>query len=804
MKTIKPTALFLTLLCLLAPQAWSADGDLDLSFGSNGRVFSTAINNGMAVIQQQDGKLVVAGASGTGLALVRYNPNGSVDTTFGSGGTASTSVAAKAYSVIQQADGKLVAAGYGGSGTSAVVRFNPNGTLDTSFGTAGVVSGGALPTYIQSVIQQMDGKLVVTGRLLVVARLNSNGTFDTGFDGDGVVAQPFASAGAAFSLIQQTDGRLVVAGYVSDSSFYSTALVRYNTNGTLDTSFGSGGTLKYDFYAGYYDNAFSMIQQPDGKLVIAGYGFTTASQIFLARFLANGTLDTSFGLNGRSDIGGLNITSSCSCDQLTLIQQQDGKLVISDARYGNSHFLVIRTSKDGALDNTFNDDGILIQPLGAQTFDDGYGVVQQSDGKLVIAGQTGSPIGMGMIRIMSQNVFDADNDTITDASDNCPLISNATQTNTDNTADGGDVCDADDDNDGALDVNDAFPLDASETLDTDGDGTGNNADTDDDGDSYADTEDAYPLNPYKWKFPSCDFDGDSDSDILVRDLVTGLWKIFNVQAAVVTSNVTIGIPDDVYTQHMAVLDSDGDGDKDILTRNSSTGLWTLYEVDAGNTVAAHPLALYANASWHIVATGDFNGDAVEDVLLRDSAGGSYRSFLLGNHAVVQVKYFNGWLSSQSVDQGVGDFDGDGTDDLLVRRSSDNLYFIYRVQDGNVASISCLCNLWKNPDWTFQFASDMNADGSSDIVIRGTGPSADGKWWRFQINNKVATNTAYFNLYYNKDKVKLGAVGDYNGDGTNDVILRVDDATTYVAPVANGLVSGHSRIGNFGAGEAIEQ
>lgn len=802
MKQQKSLFFVLALLYSFVSQAWSADGDLDLSFGVNGKVVSAAGSMGYAVAIQPDDKLLIAGSSGTGAGVVRFNSDGSLDTAFGSGGAATT-VAGIAYSVAVQANGKIVITGRTSGSNGFIARFNSNGTLDTTFAGSGSLVGGNVPAYPRSIIQQTDGKLVIAGQApFSLVRLNSNGTYDTTFDGDGVVANPFASTNSgAFQVIQQSDGKLVVAGYKPENSNYDTTLVRYLGNGVLDAGFGTGGVATYPA-AGTYDNAFSVIQQPDGKLVLAGYDFSSAiNGIFIRRVSSTGAPDSSFGSGGLTKVS-LNISSACSCDQLRMIQQSDGKIVIADSRYGNEDYLVIRLTPDGIMDNTFSNDGIVIESIG--TADNSVGVVQQSSGKLVVGGDSnGTPAGMSMLRLQVGGP-DADNDGFGDAIDNCPAVSNTSQTNTDGMADGGDACDDDDDNDGALDVNDAFPLDAFESVDTDNDGTGNNTDPDDDGDGYVDGLDAYPLNPYKWKFPSCDFDGDSDSDILVRDLVTKLWKIFKVQSAVVTSNTTIGIPDDVYTQHMAALDSDGDGDKDILTRHSNTGLWTLYEIDNGNTVAAHSLLLYASADWNIVATGDFNGDAVDDVLLRDSVGGSYRTFLLGHHGVVQVKHFNGWLSSQSVDQGVGDFDGDGTDDLLVRRTSDNLYFIFKVDNGDVVSRTCVCNLWKNPDWTFQFASDMNADGTSDIVIRGTGPSADGKWWRFQMNNRAATNTAYFNLFHHKDRVKLGAVGDYNGDGTNDVILRVDDATSYVAPVANGLATGHGRIGNFGTGEAIEQ
>jgi uncharacterized delta-60 repeat protein len=192
---------------------------------------------------------VVAGYSWNGsnddVALVRYNADGSLDTGFDGDGKVTTAIGTgydEGYSVIQQADGKLVVAGtsYNGSNNDfALVRYNADGALDTGFDGDGKVTtaigGGDDVGY--SVIQQADGKLVVAGYShngsdsdVALVRYNADGSLDTGFDGDGKVTTAIG-AGDDYgrSVIQQADGKLVVAGHSSNGNNYDVALVRYDS-----------------------------------------------------------------------------------------------------------------------------------------------------------------------------------------------------------------------------------------------------------------------------------------------------------------------------------------------------------------------------------------------------------------------------------------------------------------------------------------------------------------------------------------------------------------------------------------------
>ena len=389
------------------PTFWSNTGKMLVSVGSSGDI-------GRSVIQQTDGKLVVAGYginSTTGyfeFIIVRFNADGTLDTSFDTDGQLMLpigSLHAKAYSVIQQADGKLLLAG-GDDGDFALIRLNANGSLDGSFGTGGkllVPVGAGIDTAF-SVIQLPDGKLVVAGESEVggnmefsLIRLNlADGTLDTSF---GTLGKQTVSVGTGADIgrqvIQQADGKLVVVG-ASASGYFKFGLARFDTNGALDASFGTGGTLQVTVGVGAAteDKAFSVVQQADGKLVMAGYSWDAGNYEYsVARVDANGVLDTSFGTGGKII---LPVAAGTGTDiAQNMIQQSDGKLVIAGYSIGAGgayDYSVVRLNSDGTLDTSFGIGGKRIIPVGsaAANSDYAYSVVQQADGKLVLAGSSPS------------------------------------------------------------------------------------------------------------------------------------------------------------------------------------------------------------------------------------------------------------------------------------------------------------------------------------------------------------------------------------------------------------------------------
>ncbi len=377
------------------------DGPTFAPVAGTGKVFTDigvgTDDVGQSVTVQADGKIVVAGYSQGDFAVVRYNSNGSLDTSFNGTGKLVTDIRVGTSdfgeSVTVQPDGKIVVAGYsysGGANDFAVVRYNANGSLDTSFNGTGKLVTDIGVAYDRgfSVTIQPDGKIVVAGFSdrgsssssdLVVMRYNANGSLDTSFNGTGKVVTDIGVGTSDFgeSVTVQPDGKIVVAGYSYSGGGYDFAVVRYNANGSLDTSFNGTGKLVTDIGVGPSDFGESVTVQLDGKIVLAGQSYSGSSYDFaVARYNANGSLDTSFNGTGKlmTDIGG---TTDERGESVTV--QPDGKIVVAGTSQGI--FAVVRYNANGSLDTSFNGTGKLVTDIGV-----GKSVTVQPDGKIVVAG----------------------------------------------------------------------------------------------------------------------------------------------------------------------------------------------------------------------------------------------------------------------------------------------------------------------------------------------------------------------------------------------------------------------------------
>ena len=409
----------------------AAPGDLDLSFGTNGTgIVSTQIRhsdgtigyaNSYASVVQPDDKIIAVGrvnsASNYDIALVRYNPDGTLDTGFGNAGKAvarvNTSSSEEAYAVALQPDGKILVGGfavvtYSYSGTRrffALWRFNPNGTPDYSFGTAGkTLIEGYRKDYQQShavirgLVVQPDGKIVAVGYDYVfydshaVIRFHPNGAVDTSLNGGALggryyfTCNNFASGG--FAAAQQSDGEIVIGGTVINRGGKSDfAAVRFNSlyssAGTIDsitlTNFPGNGLPGNGF-----NEAFAVAVQTDDKFVLAGTDGLSFSDYALARYNADGTPDESFGNLGKTTLdfaGGEDVVYGVTI-------QTDGKIVAAGKSYVDymNRFSLARFNEDGSTDFDFGTLGKVTTPfLNKAT---AYSVKTQSDGKIVAVGDS--------------------------------------------------------------------------------------------------------------------------------------------------------------------------------------------------------------------------------------------------------------------------------------------------------------------------------------------------------------------------------------------------------------------------------
>ena len=354
---------------------YNADGTLDKRFAKNGKITTDFFRNVdviNALAIQPDGRIVVAGfaqLAGTGgtprvVAVARYRSDGQPDTTFGNGGSVTTSFGgnfAAASAVMVQPDGKIVVAGtvdfnpdLPGSGMDfALARYNANGTLDGTFGKGGKVVFDFFGSFDQAnaAVLQPDGKIIVVGSAsydslnqdigFALARFNTDGSIDLGFGSGGKQITDFFGAGAiANGVVLQADGKFVVAGTASDSATRPNAtdiaVARYNVDGSLDTTFGTGGETAMPFSNSATEQGNALALAADGKIVVTGAAFKTFAtppDFALVRYNADGSLDTAFGNGGTitNDIAG-------GTDVAQAIAIQDDGRILAAGRSFRSNF----------------------------------------------------------------------------------------------------------------------------------------------------------------------------------------------------------------------------------------------------------------------------------------------------------------------------------------------------------------------------------------------------------------------------------------------------------------------------------
>jgi uncharacterized delta-60 repeat protein len=370
-------------------------GALDTSFGSGGAVTtpigSQALAYAVTVYPNagtvNDSKIVAAGFDSIGFALARYNTNGSLDTSFGSGGTVSTAIknsASEAFAVALQPDGKVLAAGFvqwtrfASSLDFALERYTTSGSLDPTFGSGGIVT--------------------------------------TNFTGKGTNT----SADFAFAIALQSDGKILVAGTTTgaDGPYLpqdnDIALARYNSNGSLDTTFGKGGLVitSYTAIPGSlgWTGVSSVAVEPNGTIVVVGEprftiehsptGLPIGGHPFAIRYTPSGAVDTTFGGKGIVVLSqvpsGYDAGATPDRDVSGAIQAWDGSIVVATNDTTTGYTDLARLNTDGSLGATFGTAGVAYESAGLPT----ESLALESDGKIV----TGS--GQGVARYLSNGAPD--------------------------------------------------------------------------------------------------------------------------------------------------------------------------------------------------------------------------------------------------------------------------------------------------------------------------------------------------------------------------------------------------------------
>jgi uncharacterized delta-60 repeat protein len=349
---INKSILLLILNVVIFSQSFGQDGSLDNSFGNNGISsvdFNSNIDYGRAVAIQSDGKILISGSSNSNIALCRLNPNGTLDVGFGDFGKVTTSLSTQndSFAIEIQNDGKIILAGY----ASGYSLENPNEQIDS----------------------------------FILIRYLSNGLIDSSFGNNGVVKQNFGDINRIFRTLSiLPDGKILAAGDAYLGSHKEFFLMCFNTNGSLDTAFGNQGV--FNTIIGNNINICSSIAiQPSGKIILAGSTGVNVKNILVVAVNENGTLDTSFGQEGKVIIAISGISNDCKSVKI----QPDGKIVLAGDVFistGNFDFALIRLNHDGTFDNSFGNNGIVIKNILAN--DKCSTSIIQSNGDIILIGTT--------------------------------------------------------------------------------------------------------------------------------------------------------------------------------------------------------------------------------------------------------------------------------------------------------------------------------------------------------------------------------------------------------------------------------
>lgn len=653
MKTVK--TLFVIAICLFASVKTFAfaDGDLDTTFGTGGKVFTQFSPHGPQpatdIAVQPDSKIVVvSGALATflqsGLNIARYNPDGTLDTTFGSGGkiTAFHGGGPQNYnSVLVEPDENILVAGSYGFLTGPpdqwvynfrVVRFSPTGLVLTTFvGLPSNLPGGLA---VNDVALTTGNKIIVVGSHfsnVYLLRFNTNGSLDTSFDSDGIVN---FSAAEVSAVAAQTDGKVLVAGKLGGDW----AVRRFNIDGSPDMSFDGDGIFSAPVGTGA-SGAKEMIVKPDGRILTVGGALNPGAVTALVQLNPDGSLDNTF------DVDGKVFTSVPATDGgLDAELQRDGKIVAFSGGTGDV-FGLSRYLPNGALDTTFSGDGIATETVAAKP----GAIALQPDGKIVASGNT-------MVNSAFGDSF---------------AVARFTAT-----ARAGAPTRFDFDGDGKSDISIYRPSNGQWWLNKSSAGV-----------------DVFQFGTSSDKLSPGDYTGDGKTDVAFFRPGTGEWFILRSEDSSYFS-FYFGLSTDI----VAPGDFDGDGTTDAAVFRPSTGTWFIRNSMGGTTIFPFGTA------GDVPVPADYDGDGKTDAAIYRPSNGQW---WLNQSSAGVVAYAFGTSNDKPVQ---GDYTGDGKADSAFWRPSTGEWFILRSEDSSYYSVP----FGTNGD--LPVPGDYDGDGRFDTAV----------------------------------------------------------------------------------------
>ncbi len=649
----------LTLFILLISLAVGVFGGtvvLDTTFNGIGYRLQTVNSEGSqgtSLAIQPDGKIFLGGwvyVSGlTDYMALKFNPNGTFDTSFDTDGIATTNLGPVdlAKTIRIQADGKILLGGnrFGSAGTNddfGFVRYNTNGTLDNSFDANGIFApniNGFSAENLYDMTLQPDGNIVAVGTTapttmpdqnlptdLAIMRITPAGTLDTTFNGTGILVVRFNDVNeAANAVVIQPDGKIVIGGFLNNFVKNDYLMMRFEANGMIDTTFGSGGLVITSINSSN-NNIRSLALQNDGKILAGG---TNA----MVRYRTDGSLDESFGNNGI-------VNTTLQVTKLLLLN--DGKILITGSSGSNP--AVSRYNSNGTLDTSFNGTGTATANLANNTCL-GNSLAVQSDNKIVVGGSCSPGTPKSFVfrfqELRAKGYLDFDGDAKTDIGIFRSSVGE-------------------------------WWINRSSTLQTVAAQFGQSTD----------------------KPVPADFSGDGKTDIAVWRSSTGEWFVLRSDDSSFYS-FPFGTSGDVPL----VGDFDADGKADAGVFRPSTNEWFISKSSGGTIITTFGIA------GDVPVTADYDGDGRSDIAIYRPSVGQWWIQRSSNLSVVAAAF------GTSTDKPVqGDYSGDGKADIAFFRPSTGQWFILRSEDGSFYSVPF------GTSGDLPVPGDYDGDGKFDTAV----------------------------------------------------------------------------------------
>lgn len=690
MKSLCNVIIVLALILTNVSIGTAGDNHLDYTFHADGKTSTTYLANSNdeanAVAIYNGSQFVVAGVTdnagaGNDFLVMRYNDTGGLDTSFGTNGKVTTDFGGNETArAIVVSGGKIIVVGSvifpGAIHDFVVARYNADGSLDNTFSGDGRLvidfqggndSGRAVST---------DGdKLLVAGSVdsglaWGVARINSDGTLDTTFSGDGkVITDVGTGTEIAYGVLSLSNGKVLATGVTSrigatDGDF---ALVRYNSNGTLDTTFDTDGKVITDFNG--LDNWAYTVKAHANNFILAGESYSPggAHYLTLARYNDNGSLDTSF--NGIGYVfTDLNPTNGESAYAMAI--NAFGQIVVAGSAFssnpGIEHFILFRYNHTGTRDRTFGTNGrvnTIFGPGGAQANGIAIrpGLVTSAQDEIVAVG-TYSPPNQDTDFAVAKYYVDG------------PAAPSQFHSNGE-----GDfaVFRPSDGNWYALHI-------LSSTFDVIHWGQAGDVPVPGDYDKDGFTDAAVFRNG-NWyirrssdsgativqfglpgdKPVQGDYDGDGFCDIAVYRPSNGVWHLLRSRFGY--TSLAFGLSDDKPSQG----DFDGDGLTDVAVFRASSGTWYIQRSILGFYAAQF------GANGDRPVPSDYDGDGKTDIAIYRPSTGVWYTINSQSNTNLIVQF---GISTDI--PGPADFDGDGKADLTVFRPSTGVWYSLKTTNGS--------------------------------------------------------------------------------------------------------------------------